>query len=150
MRIPDRLYARIVRTMPVPCVDVVVQDRRGRVLMLKRSNPPARNQWWFPGGRVHYRETRREAARRKLREECGLRPAAPLREMGTFEVLFCEEDRLSAGHCVSTVFATRVKSGRVTLDAQSAGYAWRPPGVWLAQVRHPFLKRILRLLPTPG
>lgn len=37
-----------------------------------RENQPEQGKWWFPGGRIHFGESRLDAARRKVKEECGL------------------------------------------------------------------------------
>jgi ADP-ribose pyrophosphatase YjhB (NUDIX family) len=72
MIIPEDLYSQILKVTPIPCVDLVVQNEYGEVLLLKCANEPARRAWGFPGVRVHFGETRLEAAERKFIEECGL------------------------------------------------------------------------------
>jgi colanic acid biosynthesis protein WcaH len=145
MRIPEALYAEIRRCMPIACVDLLVTDPRDRVLMLRRTNAPARGEWWLPGGRVCHGELRIDAARRKLREECGLDPGAIV-ELGTFDVIFEGDTEPGASHGISTVFHVRVGSADVRLDAQSADFAWRGVAEWLGAVRHPFLEAVLRRL----
>lgn len=44
----------------------------GKVLVVKRKNPPYQNQWALPGGYVDEGETFLEAAVRELGEETGL------------------------------------------------------------------------------
>jgi ADP-ribose pyrophosphatase YjhB (NUDIX family) len=44
----------------------------GRVLLVKRRNPPLQGRWSLPGGRVELGETLVEAVRREVLEECGL------------------------------------------------------------------------------
>jgi ADP-ribose pyrophosphatase len=46
--------------------------RRGRVLLVKRSNAPQKGKWAVPGGSVKLGETLQEAAEREIQEETGL------------------------------------------------------------------------------
>ena len=53
-------------------VGAVLRDA-GRVLLVRRANPPSRGLWAVPGGRVESDETLEEAVRREVLEETGLR-----------------------------------------------------------------------------
>lgn len=57
---------------PVPCVGAVVHDAAGRLLLVRRANPPAVGTWSLPGGRVEPGEDDDAAVRREVREETGL------------------------------------------------------------------------------
>jgi 8-oxo-dGTP diphosphatase len=50
----------------------VVTDDRGRILVIRRRNPPAAGRWSLPGGRIEAGETPGEAAAREVLEETGL------------------------------------------------------------------------------
>ena len=56
----------------VPCVGAIVIDDVGRLLLIRRGNPPAQGQWSLPGGRVEVGETHEAAVLRELREETGV------------------------------------------------------------------------------
>jgi 8-oxo-dGTP diphosphatase len=49
---------------------VVIRD--GKVLLVKRRNPPSANKWSLPGGHVEPWENILEAAARELKEETGV------------------------------------------------------------------------------
>src|SRR5690349_6817015 len=103
MKIEDGLYTEILRVMPIPCVDLIVENAAGRLLLAKRANEPARGQWWFPGGRVHYLESRLQAASRKLREECDIE-SDQVTELGTYDVIVSRSDNNARIHAISTLF----------------------------------------------
>ncbi|MBO6638362.1 MAG: NUDIX domain-containing protein [Roseitalea sp.] len=58
---------------PAAAVSVVIREpRSGAFLLARRARPPAQDLWAFPGGRVHWGETIRQAAARELAEETAL------------------------------------------------------------------------------
>jgi colanic acid biosynthesis protein WcaH len=143
--IPEDIYAQIVNSMPIPCVDLLVEDEQGRVLLVKRASEPAKGHWWFPGGRIHYLETRAQAASRKLREECRLE-VSQLAEMGTYDVILAMPDDLAPRHGITTLFHIIVKNHKFSLNDQSLDADWRLPSEWEKVALHEFiwenLKRI--------
>lgn len=60
---------------PRPAV-IAVLVHEGRALLVRRANPPDAGLWGFPGGKIDYAETVREAALRELREETGIQARA--------------------------------------------------------------------------
>ncbi|MHA1409211.1 MAG: hypothetical protein ACTSQY_02620 [Candidatus Odinarchaeia archaeon] len=48
--IREPLYTKIKALTPIPTVDLLV-TRQGRLLLMLRNNPPAKDQWFTPGGR---------------------------------------------------------------------------------------------------
>jgi ADP-ribose pyrophosphatase YjhB (NUDIX family) len=134
--ISEKLYREICRVMPIPCGDLLVTDKEGHVLLIKRKHEPAVGEWWFPGGRVHFWETRAAAAIRKLKEECGLH-AAFAEELGTYDVIL---DASAAGHVshgITTLFQIRVENRTpVELDSQSIAFDWRTVEGWRKERLH--------------
>ncbi len=65
----------IVRTYPdrpiLAVGAVVVRD--GRVLLARRGKAPSYGVWSLPGGAVHVGERVKDAVRREIEEECGIR-----------------------------------------------------------------------------
>lgn len=53
-------------------VIVAVRDTTGRILLVRRRNPPSAGMWGFPGGKPHLGETLADCAARELVEETGI------------------------------------------------------------------------------
>jgi len=69
MYIEEELYKKFVDLMPIACVDVLIHDDDGNILLVKRNQEPAKDKWWVIGGRLLKEETMPEAAVRKAKEE---------------------------------------------------------------------------------
>jgi colanic acid biosynthesis protein WcaH len=142
MQIQEDLYQQIVATMPIACVDLLVRNPSGKVLLLKRRNSPAKGQWWFPGGRVLFNERLSDAVRRKAKQECGLTLPPTLQERGIFELLFCEGS--STFHSVSVLFeCTLEHDSKITIDSQSSEYIWADKLSLQKYSVHDFIKNAL-------
>ena len=71
MYIPDAEYKIILEKMPTLCVDLLI-IHKGKCLLLNRNTEPAKDKWWFPGGRLLKMELITDACKRKAREETNL------------------------------------------------------------------------------
>jgi colanic acid biosynthesis protein WcaH len=121
--IPADQYREILERMPLLCVDVIVTNGDGEILLVKRVNEPLKGSWWVPGGRVLKGESLEEAARRKVLEETAL-SLINVAPVGYYESLFREDPlELTSGlHAVSVVFQGEANAGRIELDDQSSDY----------------------------
>jgi colanic acid biosynthesis protein WcaH len=145
--IPGELYRQILAVMPIVCVDLLVIDIDGRLLLLRRRDEPAKGRWWFAGGRVHLGETRAEAAARKLNEECGLCPdECTATELITGDVMLSDQQG-GLRHAVSTVFRIEMSkmAAPLQLDEHSEAAEWRAPAAWLREDLHPFVRRLVAM-----
>ncbi len=105
---------------PVPVVRLIVPDRSGRVLLLRRANTAyGAGAWCLPGGKVDYGETLAAAVAKELAEETSLRCISS-------RFLF-HQDSLPAEpgamHCINFYFECRV-DGELRLNAESSESAW--------------------------
>ena len=66
-RLPTDEWHNMLRWMPIPCVDVIVQ-RDAEVLIGFRMIIPYKHLWALPGGRILKNESPQDAAKRNLRE----------------------------------------------------------------------------------
>ena len=81
---------------PYPTADVIV-DIGGKVLLIRRKNPPA--GWAIPGGFIDYGECAEDAARREIMEETGV----AVRDLALFGV-FSDPARDPRFHTLTVVF----------------------------------------------
>jgi colanic acid biosynthesis protein WcaH len=122
--IPAEEYSHIIQLLPIICVDIVIQNRAGEYLLVKRANEPLKNHWWVVGGRVLKGETLKEAAARKVKEETGL-PVGKIIPIGYYEEVFNTNPFgvSTQFHTVSVVFHMQSEENAiVSLDCQSIGW----------------------------
>ena len=142
MKIADCLYQTIVASMPIVCVDLLIRNSIGHVLLLKRSNSPAKEQWWLPGGRVYMNELMSDAAKRKALEECGLLLNYAVKQRGTYELFFHEGG--SNFHSITTLFEIDWNGSlEVHLDDQSKEFIWIDPQAKDKYNLHSFVKLVI-------
>jgi 8-oxo-dGTP diphosphatase len=104
---------------PALTTDAVVFDAQGRVLLIRRKNPPFAGGYALPGGFVDVGETVEEACRRELREETGI-------EAGTLKLIGAYSDprRDPRGHTCSVAFLTRVEEASPKAGDDAAAAEW--------------------------
>jgi 8-oxo-dGTP diphosphatase len=103
---------------PALTVDAV-WIQRGRVLLVRRAQPPFRGMRALPGGFVEYRETVEAAVRRELLEETGLR-ANPWKLVGVYS----GPDRDPRKPTTSVAFLMRGRAGAPKGGDDAASAAW--------------------------
>lgn len=89
----------------------------GKILLLRRNNPPVQGQWWFPGGRLRKGESFEAALRREVKEETGL-AIKPVKFIGVYNRVFPER------HDVTLAFLCKIenKSTVVMLNDEHSEY----------------------------
>lgn len=91
----DRLWNEVRVSLPIACVDVIVSNADGAVLLGWRVIRPYVNVWALPGGRLRVREDLRSAAQRILSghrilaNEFYLVGVFPVRFPSRFDVSMC-------------------------------------------------------------
>ncbi len=70
-RLGDEAYAQAIDSLVIACVDIILLDAKGEMLLGKRSYYPAKG-WWIVGGRMRPGESFEEAAARNVKRELGL------------------------------------------------------------------------------
>lgn len=102
--------------LPRPASSAIVRHE-GRLLLIKRSNPPAQNLFAFPGGRSENDETPAETALRELLEETGLTGRNP--QLFATYTLYPEADGPEEHHFELSVFLVDVEGDATEAVASS-------------------------------
>lgn len=126
--LPDHGGAEIRREFPLaPLVGVGgVVVRNGQVLLVRRSNPPAKDEWAIPGGLIELGEGMRDALERELREECGIEAeAGPPIEV--FDRIESAEDGSTHFHYVIIDFLVTSFRGEPVAGSDVADVRWVSP-----------------------
>ncbi|MFD0986409.1 NUDIX domain-containing protein [Methyloligella solikamskensis] len=103
---------------PALTTDCVILDAQGRVLLIRRGNPPYKGEYALPGGFVDIGETVEDGCRREVKEEVGL-DVGPLTLIGVFS----DPNRDPRGHTVSAAFLTELADEATPVAGDDAAAA---------------------------
>ena len=130
----NEAFLAVVDATPLVAMDLVVVRGGSQVLLGLRNNPPAKDQWFMPGGRIRKNETMQAALARVAQGELGLDLATlphPPVHMGAFEHFY--PDNFASAPGVSThyvVMGNLVHLPAITelaaADAQHSTLRWWP------------------------
>lgn len=113
---PDRPYVAVSAA--------IIRD--GRVLIVRRANPPTQGIFTLPGGVVEVGETLHEALVREIREETSL-AIEPVALAGHREVITRDDEGRIERHFIILAFAARWLSGEPKLNHELAEARWLRP-----------------------
>lgn len=104
---------------PVLTVDALIEDDKGRVLIIKRAVEPFKGRWCLPGGKVDEGERVEAALEREIVEELKVR-------IGIRELIgiYSEPDRDPRGHFVSALFHATIVGGEPTRSEEVSEIKW--------------------------
>ena len=110
---------------PKPTVDAIIAGEQGRIVLIRRKNPPFKGAYALPGGFVEIGETLDAACRREVLEEAGIE-LGDLRLVGVYS----DPGRDPRGHTVSVAFSAvlpRALTPQAGSDAEGAEWVadWR-------------------------
>ena len=119
--LPESKWKAILRSMPIPCVDLVV-EKDAKVLLGFRMIRPYRNAWALPGGRIRKHEYPQDTAERNLRE-IGI-SAEPERFIGVFPVKFPRDP--DKRYDITLCYRYRWMEGNPTSTPELGRLEWFP------------------------
>jgi colanic acid biosynthesis protein WcaH len=84
-RLERREFLEVLDRTQLVSIDLVIKDPKGRILLGLRTNEPAKDYWFVPGGRIMKDENLEEAFERISEEELGVKYSlAEARLLGPF------------------------------------------------------------------
>jgi 8-oxo-dGTP diphosphatase len=117
--------SRTYPTRPYLAVSAAI-FRDGRVLVVRRAQPPANGLYTLPGGGVELGETLTEAVIREVREETGLE-IEPLTLAGYRQLIARDNAGRIERHFVILPFTARWVAGEIALNEELAEAHWLKP-----------------------
>ena len=64
MHLSKKEFLEVITRTPLVSIDLVIRDPKNRILLGFRTNEPAKNKWFVPGGRIKKGENIEEAFKR--------------------------------------------------------------------------------------
>jgi ADP-ribose pyrophosphatase YjhB (NUDIX family) len=120
---------------PAPASSAIL-ERDGRLLLIRRRNPPSADLFAFPGGRGEPGETPAETAVREFEEETGI-PVYGAELFATYDLRSESDEGQVVSHFFLSVFLVRSESTMEAVAADDAADAG-----W-------YLPEEIRTLPVP-
>lgn len=107
---------------PGTTTDLIVENKNGKILLIKRKHEPFKGKWALPGGFLNYgEETLEECAVRELEEETHL-----ITKPNSLELLgvYSKPYRDPRGHTIAHAYIVRGYSGKVKPDDDAEEKKW--------------------------
>lgn len=127
---------------PIPASHAIT-FREGKALLVRRAQQPSKGRWSVPGGMIELGETVHEAARRELREECGV-------EVETNEVvdvidhIVQDESGYIRFHYVVIFLLAQYVSGTVRPNSDALEARWVTREGLSSLDMHPLARRVVQ------
>ena len=132
MWIDSVLFEQIKKSIPLPCVDLLILFQ-GKLLLGLRNNEPGKNIWFLPGGRILLNESLESSVSRILFKETGL-TTKKINQVGAMSHFW---PQLST---VTVYYTVIVTSDNIILNNEHSTYKWVDS---VDEQMHPFLKEMI-------
>ena len=128
-RLSDAELNQLIRLGPLVAVDLIVRDQRNRILLGLRTNEPAKNYYFVPGGCIWKDELIRDAFARILKTETDFTASFDqARFCGVYEHFYQTnrfDDPSFGTHYVVLCYEIRVTdSSKLKFDTQHSACVW--------------------------
>ena len=107
---------------PIAAVGVLIQDK-DKVLLIKRGTEPGKGSWSIPGGMIELGETAREAGKREVEEETGLKVKLD-HVIDVFDRIYLDNKGVVESHYVIMDFLGRPIGGVIKPTKEAKSYKW--------------------------
>lgn len=118
----------VIKNSPLIAIDLIITNDNGDYLLGVRTNKPAQNYWFVPGGRIRKGEHFEEAFRRISKDELGMEfSMADAKFLGVFEHHYKDNvfDEPGFGtHYIVLGYAIEVKHLSNLPQKQHSQYRW--------------------------
>ena len=104
--LPDQEYRKIINSMPIFCIDFLITWEK-QYLLLQRKEEPLKNDYWVVGGRLLFKETIKDAAKRIQEREIG-RYFSKFKEIGFSNYFFPSKPGSKATHTPAILYKISV------------------------------------------
>ena len=121
--LPDQEYRKIINSMPIFCIDFLITWEK-QYLLLQRKEEPLKNDYWVVGGRLLFKETIKDAAKRIQEREIG-RYFSKFKEIGFSNYFFPSKPGSKATHTPAILYKISVsKKFDPIVDRQHNNFIW--------------------------
>ena len=120
-------FTQIIRNTPLVSIDLIIKNEKSQILLGKRVNEPAKNEWFVPGGRIFKDETLENAFMRTTVSEIGISFSKKEAEFyGLYEHFYQNNvfDNEYSTHYIVLAHQLQVKEKDVVLNNQHEAYRW--------------------------
>lgn len=128
MFLDGNTFETVIDSTPLISIDLVVRNPQGHVLLGYRTNRPAKDHWFVPGGRILKSESMKNAFTRLCQQELGLDFSLELANfIGLFEHFYDDSvfgEHIST-HYVVLGYEITVDESQLSLPSeQHSQYQW--------------------------
>ncbi len=121
-------FHKLVELGPLVSIDLIIKNTDAEVLLGRRRNPPAKNYWFVPGGRIRKLETMCECFARITRCEIGVEISIDKsRLIGAFEHIYEDSivSEIIPTHYISLGFEVLIEDESIAdISEQHSDFLW--------------------------